>query len=91
LDERLLAMDWCALRMGVWQLDPASTNNGNLDGRSLGTAAGRLDLGSRSLAVKFARGSSSQSILQVKGIDLLDVGSDAFVDLCIDLRRDQFA
>ncbi|PYL47436.1 MAG: hypothetical protein DMF40_08445 [Verrucomicrobia bacterium] len=26
-----------------------------------------------------------------KGIDLLDVGSDAFVDLCIDTRRGQFA
>jgi hypothetical protein len=26
-----------------------------------------------------------------KGIDLLDVGMGAFVDLCIDPRRDQFA
>jgi hypothetical protein len=26
-----------------------------------------------------------------KGIDLLDVGSDAFVDLCIEPRREQFA
>jgi hypothetical protein len=27
----------------------------------------------------------------VKGIDLLQVESDAFVDLCIDPRREQFA
>jgi hypothetical protein len=66
LDERLLAMDWRALRMGVWQLDCASANDGSLDGRSLGTPAGRLGVDRRSLAVSFAPGSSRKSILAVK-------------------------
>lgn len=59
-------MDWRALRMGAWQLDFASANDGSLDGRSLGTQAGWLDLGRRSVAVNFASGSSNKSILRVK-------------------------
>jgi len=90
LDERLLAMDWRALRMGAWQLDCASANDGSMDGRSLGTQGGRLGVDRRSLAVSFAPGSIEQIDFAGKGIDLLDVGMGAFVDLCIDPHRDQF-
>jgi hypothetical protein len=64
LDERLLAVDRDALRMGFWQLDFAAADDRSLDGRSLGTPAGRLDLDRRPLAVNTA--SSSESILPVK-------------------------
>jgi len=84
-------MDWRALRMGAWQLDVAAANDGSLDGRPLGTPAGWLDLGRWPLAVNLASGFIEQIDFPGKGIDLLDVGSDAFVDLCINPRRDQFA
>ncbi|HKS04001.1 MAG TPA: hypothetical protein VJR49_01480 [Chthoniobacterales bacterium] len=77
--------------MGAWQLDSASAHDGSLDGRSLGTPPGWLGLGRRSVAVTFGFGSSNTLIFAGKGIDLLDVGSDAFVDLCIEPRREQFA
>jgi hypothetical protein len=67
--------------MGAWQLACATANDRGLDGGSLGTSAGRLDLDHRSLAVN--GGSASKSILPGKGIDLLDVWIGAFVDLCI--------
>ena len=51
MDERLLAVDRHALRMGVGQLDFASAHDRGLDGRSLGTPTRRLDLDRRSLAV----------------------------------------
>jgi hypothetical protein len=72
------------------RLDCASANDGSMDGRSLGTQGGRLGVDRRSLAVSIAPGSIEQIDFAGKGIDLLNVGMGAFVDLCIDPRRDQF-
>ena len=84
-------MDRCPLRMGAWQLDCASANDGSLGGRSLGTPAGWLDLDRRSLAVKLRFWFIEQIDFAGEGIDLLEFGMGTLIDLCIDLRRDQFA
>jgi hypothetical protein len=77
LDERLLAVDWGTLRMGAWQLDSASANDRRLDGRTLGTSVGWLDLDRRSLAV--SEFTIDKIDFWVERIDLRDVAVTALI------------
>ena len=51
MDPRLLAMVRKGLRLGVWLLGQAATDDGCLGPRTLGAQRRRLGLGPRSLAI----------------------------------------
>ena len=51
LDQRILALDWSGLSMGVRHVGAASQTGCGLGGRALGTTTRRLDLDRRPLAI----------------------------------------